>query len=75
MKNKEGDGIICDLCGNVFRKKFVYFSMVSTKVSVDTEMSKTGIVNVDDDVLDFEICENCYRNKLTSIIIKVRNDE
>ena len=63
-------GISCDLCGSEHRDKFEYYSFKIDKVAVDSEMKKTGVINIDRRFLDVDICPNC-QEKMTKQMEKV----
>ena len=72
MFTKEKDGIICDQCGAKLANKFDYFSMKSSRVKVDLERKSSEVVQVEKDILDFEVCPNCYK-KLTDKVLEIAN--
>lgn len=60
MQTPERDGIICDLCGTTLKDKFQYYSVNTTKVSVDRHKMQQSVVETDDPI-DFEVCDKCYQ--------------
>ena len=63
-------GISCDLCGSEHRDRFEYYSIKIDKVAVDSEVKKTGVINVDRRFLDVDICPSC-QEKMTKQMEKV----
>lgn len=59
------DGIACDWCGRVLKEKFEYYSIACTRVHVDKDKAETNPVEVDDDILDFDICVECHSAVVT----------
>ena len=58
------DGIQCDGCGTVLRDKFDYYSINCARVKVDCDRAETSPVQVDDDILDFDICTECHKKRI-----------
>jgi hypothetical protein len=59
LNNKEGfkDGISCDLCGFVQKNRFLYYSLESKGVEVNTAAASIAQLGKD---LDIDVCEKCY---------------
>lgn len=51
------DGIICDLCGDQHKDKFIYYSVSGNKIMVNH--SASSVVPIGKDV-DLDVCEGCY---------------
>jgi len=60
MLTPDKQGIFCDWCGDVSRKKFTYFSCEFTKVFVDADVKETGPADIDKKHLNLDICMSCY---------------
>lgn len=65
---KTRDGIKCDFCGATLRNKFQYYSYSCTRVEVDKEKAQTGAAKIDNDILDFDSCEECHKKHITKMI-------
>jgi len=61
------DGITCDRCGRILKDQFEYYSDKRTRVQVDRSRSKTGVVEVDEDILDFDICTTCHQKDIDDL--------
>ena len=59
------DGIKCDWCGKECRDVFDYYSLACTKVHVDKNNNQVGPVQVDNERMDFDICVECYQERLS----------
>jgi len=51
------DGIMCDICGTSHRKKFTYYSMDCSTVTID---SSKHIASTAKSKLSCDVCEGCY---------------
>jgi hypothetical protein len=69
------DGITCDQCGEVFTRKFTYFSCEFTKVLVDAEQKIAGPTEVDKKYLNLDICEKCYEKMKRKCLAIIRDFE
>jgi hypothetical protein len=77
MQLPSKDGIKCDLCGNILRAKFVYYSYDCHKVSVDinkSQIKKDNPIDVNGSIIAFDICEPCFQQHTTKML-ENNNDE
>lgn len=58
MLLKSKDGIFCDVCGQIYKDMFTYYSFESIKISVDATTKRISQENKD---LDIDVCEKCYK--------------
>lgn len=56
---KKNTGIICDLCGKISTRKFIYFSGRFDLVDVDCDRAATNTSQVDKRNLDLDACGDC----------------
>ena len=77
-KQRQRDGIYCDLCGSLHVNKFCYYSAKFHKIEVDCDAYKSVVVQgksmkyIKDVVLrdlDLDICENCM-DKMKDTVLK-----
>lgn len=59
-QTKKHVGITCDLCGSVYRDKFIYYSAKIDMIEVDSSIQKTGVINIDRRFLDLDYCSACF---------------
>lgn len=67
MMTDDKKGIMCDTCGDEYREKFIYYSSVFDKVSVDSSQQKVGVVDADKRTLELDMCEKCYGDMTTKV--------
>ena len=68
MMTDDKKGIMCDICGSEHREKFIYYSSVFDKVSVDSAQKKVGVVDADKRTLELDLCEKCYGDMKTKVL-------
>lgn len=77
-KDKQTDGVICDLCGAVRTEKFIYYSAKLDKVSVDRNSGFSADRDVDRRFLDLDICESCFdqmKKKILDVINRKKDSD
>ena len=57
------DGIICDLCGIIYKDEFVYYAIAASKISLINNMR----VGPPTDALNADICTPCYDKMLDKV--------
>lgn len=62
------DGILCDLCGEESKNKFVYYSHTCTRVVVDMDIKRTGPATIENDIVDFDVCEKCHEQMVNKTL-------
>jgi len=70
-KDKAIDGIICDICGKVCTKSFIYYSSKFDRVVVN--QSSGGIDDLDKRFMDLDFCESCF-SSLKKKVVNVINE-
>lgn len=64
-------GIKCDLCGEIFKSNFTYYSYDCHKVSVDLskmETKREKATNVDGSVIGYDVCEKCHNETIQKML-------
>jgi len=57
MLLRETDGILCDTCGNQYKRDFTYYSIEGQMVLVRESVKATNNMGK---VVDFDMCEDCH---------------
>jgi hypothetical protein len=57
------DGIICDLCGTIYKDEFVYYAVAASKISLVSNM-RSGAPS---SVLSADLCTPCYDKMLDQV--------
>jgi hypothetical protein len=71
MLLSDKNGIKCDICGNVFRSQFTYYSYDCHRVSVDIskmETKKEKTTDVNGSIIGFDVCEKCHKDNLENML-------
>jgi hypothetical protein len=77
-KDKQTDGVICDLCGAVRTDKFTYYSAKLDRVNVDRNSGFLADRDVDRRFLDLDICESCFdqmKKKILDVINRKKDSD
>ena len=72
---KSRDGIRCDFCGAVLKNKFQYYSYKCTRVDVDKDRAATGATQIENDILDFDVCDVCHKKHTDKLIELGKNND
>lgn len=75
QKTKSTNGIICDICGQVYLDKFEYYSAKFDLVEVDRAVGKTGIKQIDRRYLDLDFCPICMDTLKHKVIENIKKRE
>jgi len=63
MLLQDKTGIKCDLCGEIFKSHFVYYSYDCHKVTVNLdkmETKKEQAIDVEGSTIGYDVCEVCH---------------
>ena len=76
---KKAIGVLCDICGKLYKNNFQYYSVKMDLIAVDSEKQQTGPVNIDKRNLDLDLCVDCVEDLKkrvikTSVIIAERKE-
>lgn len=65
------DGIKCDICGEIKKNKFIYYSYDIHKIIVNLEKIESKeekLTDVNESIIGFDVCENCHKININKML-------